>query len=541
MKVRPTPEPRDTVTRGRAATWIQRHFGLPGRAWAPSRAAGRLGLVGLGVLILAVWLLGPWLTTIVSSDLAAAAAALGLVWWAVAHPLPLRTAGVRTHAVLDSGVLIVLLTSYGVVPGMGLWLLITVAVELARKHFVAMALANTGISLLASAVAAVVSGWLLGWGPVWTGVDVNRLVVVGATVGAVHMLSEAGITELAVRHVADSHPPTRFRRAGLLLPLGAGAGALAAMCTYSDAPAVALVGLSVPMLLLVTLAHTRAQRRTALARDRILVQALTELARTDDAAGIDAILLQAVPELAPSVACELTVEPPSRGRRSTWFAIGGTGDGTDPATDDRWIRADLLPAEVYLPGAEASALRSLAAVARAAAGRIRERSQMAWEAEHDPLTGLLNRNGYWQRQVDRDDEAGGPLAVVVADLDGFKGVNDAFGHVRGDELLLVVARAIHLTAPMDATVARWGGDEFVIRLEGPRSEVDVAELGRALVAAVERSALEVVPPGLVSASVGYALTDDTARVDPFDLLHHADECMYAAKRAGKATVRGRAA
>lgn len=93
MKVRPTPEPRDTVTRGRAATWIQRHFGLPGRAWAPSRAAGRLGLVGLGVLILAVWLLGPWLTTIVSSDLAAAAAALGLVWWAVAHPLPLRTAG----------------------------------------------------------------------------------------------------------------------------------------------------------------------------------------------------------------------------------------------------------------------------------------------------------------------------------------------------------------------------------------------------------------------------------------------------------------
>lgn len=45
----------------------------------------------------------------------------------------------------------------------------------------------------------------------------------------------------------------------------------------------------------------------------------------------------------------------------------------------------------------------------------------------------------------------------------------------------------------------------------------------------------------MSASVGYALTDDTARVDPFDLLHHADECMYAAKRAGKATVRGRAA
>ncbi|WP_409484810.1 diguanylate cyclase domain-containing protein [Arsenicicoccus dermatophilus] len=529
------------MTQGRAATWFQRHFGLPGRSWSPSRGAGRLGVLGLAVLLVGTWLLGPWLTTVIGTDLRAAAAAFGLVWWAVAHPLPLRTAGVRTHAVLDSGVLVVLLTSYGVVPGMGLWLLVTVAVELARKHFVAVALVNVGISLLASAVAAVVSGRLLGWGPVWTGFDPRGLLVAGAVVGAVHTLSEFALTELTVRHVADAPTPTRLRRGGPLLLLGAGTGALAAVCSYSEDPLVALLGLSVPMLLLVTLVHTRAQRRTALARDGILVEALTELARSDDADGIDAILHSAVPRLAPAVVCELTTEPPSRARRSTWFAIGGTGDGTDPGTDDRWIRADLLPAEVYLPDDEASALRSLAAVARAAAGRIRERAQMAWEAEHDPLTGLLNRNGYWQRQVDHDDGAGGPLAVVVADLDGFKGVNDAYGHARGDELLLVVARAIHLTAPMGATVARWGGDEFVIRLEEPRSEVDVAELGRALVAAVERSALEVVPPGLVSASVGYAMTDDTARVDPFDLLHQADECMYAAKRAGKATVRGRAA
>jgi diguanylate cyclase (GGDEF)-like protein/PAS domain S-box-containing protein len=166
------------------------------------------------------------------------------------------------------------------------------------------------------------------------------------------------------------------------------------------------------------------------------------------------------------------------------------------------------------------------------------RRQLSLEAvaRHDPLTGLPNR----LLLMDRFDQAiaatrrsGSILAVCFLDLDGFKGVNDQFGHAAGDEVLREVARRLSGAMRGGDTVARLGGDEFILLLSGARarSEVDQA-LGRLI--AVAREPLELASHDVVrlSASVGVAAFPGDA-TDPQQLLRCADAAMYLAKSLGK--------
>jgi diguanylate cyclase (GGDEF)-like protein/PAS domain S-box-containing protein len=166
------------------------------------------------------------------------------------------------------------------------------------------------------------------------------------------------------------------------------------------------------------------------------------------------------------------------------------------------------------------------------------RRQLSLEAvaRHDPLTGLPNR----LLLMDRLDQAiaatrrsGSILAVCFLDLDGFKGVNDQFGHAAGDEVLREVARRLSGAMRGGDTVARLGGDEFILLLSGARarSEVDQA-LGRLI--AVAREPVELASHDVVrlSASVGVAAFPGDA-TDPQQLLRCADAAMYLAKSLGK--------
>jgi diguanylate cyclase (GGDEF)-like protein/PAS domain S-box-containing protein len=156
-------------------------------------------------------------------------------------------------------------------------------------------------------------------------------------------------------------------------------------------------------------------------------------------------------------------------------------------------------------------------------------------AHFDPLTGIPNRvllADRMQLAIARTRRAGGLMAVCYLDLDGFKPINDAYGHEAGDRLLVEVSRRLRGCLRGGDTVARLGGDEFVVLL------LDLArfdEVETALRRILDAIAQEVPIDGTtvtISASVGVALfpSDDD---DPDTLLRHADQAMYAAKQQGK--------
>jgi len=171
---------------------------------------------------------------------------------------------------------------------------------------------------------------------------------------------------------------------------------------------------------------------------------------------------------------------------------------------------------------------------------ITERKQQAQRLEriahHDPLTGLPNRLLLGDRlpqAIARNQRAGTRIAVCYLDLDGFKQINDRFGHPAGDRLLIEVANRLSGSVRGGDTVARLGGDEFVILLS------DLVDDNECRVA-LERLLQTVSAPYVVtdseqasiSASIGVTLYPGDP-VDADTLVRHADHAMYAAKQAGK--------
>ncbi len=155
--------------------------------------------------------------------------------------------------------------------------------------------------------------------------------------------------------------------------------------------------------------------------------------------------------------------------------------------------------------------------------------RLAFAATHDPLTGLANRPLLIDRLqhalARRPSTPPTELAVLFIDLDGFKLVNDRLGHQTGDATLIRVARAIESVVRPADTVARFGGDEFVIVAEEMATVTDVEMLAKRLTTAVGQ--VSVGPLRLqASLGVGVAEPDDT----PESVLRRADEAMYRAKR-----------
>jgi diguanylate cyclase (GGDEF)-like protein len=163
------------------------------------------------------------------------------------------------------------------------------------------------------------------------------------------------------------------------------------------------------------------------------------------------------------------------------------------------------------------------------------KEQLRHQALHDPLTGLPNRTLFLDRvrhAVDTAGRSGVWPAVLYLDLDGFKPVNDTFGHEAGDVLLRTVADRLRGCLRPADTAARLGGDEFVVLLNGPIDRLGVARV-------VERIRAQLDVPMLlgdgllttVGASIGVALGDELETPDADTLVRNADVAMYAAKRA----------
>ena len=169
----------------------------------------------------------------------------------------------------------------------------------------------------------------------------------------------------------------------------------------------------------------------------------------------------------------------------------------------------------------------------------RLRSDLVELASRDPLTGLHNRRYLTDRfgsLLAAAERSGEPLTVILIDVDRFKEVNDRYGHLIGDEVLIALAHRVREHAPPGALVARWGGEEFFLALPGADAATGVAGAEN-LRARCERDGIAVAGPTIsCTLSIGVA-SYPTSGTTMNDLFHAADTTLYEAKNSGRNTVK----
>jgi diguanylate cyclase (GGDEF)-like protein/PAS domain S-box-containing protein len=200
--------------------------------------------------------------------------------------------------------------------------------------------------------------------------------------------------------------------------------------------------------------------------------------------------------------------------------------------DDEWRDLEVIAADMR----GVAGVDGLVLTMRDITDRNQLDAELRRQALHDSLTSLPNRALFLDRvghALSRGFRDGNSVGVLFLDLDDFKLANDRLGHAGGDELLIAVAaRLTTLIRPGD-TVARFGGDEFALLVEG----ADVGSKIEEVADRVERALLEPLAVGgdhvLVRVSIGIAVGSPETH-NPDDLLRDADAAMYVAKRNGKA-------
>lgn len=171
------------------------------------------------------------------------------------------------------------------------------------------------------------------------------------------------------------------------------------------------------------------------------------------------------------------------------------------------------------------------------AARLRVQN-LAHKAQHDELTGLPNRlllHDRLRQEVALTQRRGSQIAVLYLDLDGFKEINDAFGHAVGDRLLQSVAASLATCVRASDTISRLGGDEFGVLLADTASE-QAAVTARRMLRAVAQTHLIEGRRLKVTASIGISLCPQDG-IDPEGLVRSADAAMYRAKREGRSCFR----
>ena len=190
-----------------------------------------------------------------------------------------------------------------------------------------------------------------------------------------------------------------------------------------------------------------------------------------------------------------------------------------------------FPTETSLSQADVSGYRLYTLVVRDSTQHVVEERRLAYQAEHDQLTDLPNRNLLYDRLgagIARADRNRRKLGVVYLDLNDFKPINDRYGHETGDCLLQAVAKRLSDTMRQTDTVSRIGGDEFIVCVEQIKGEQDAIAAAAKIVHALKQPFRILGAQIRTTASIGIAVYPEHGQ-DPATLLRHADQAMYQCK------------
>lgn len=305
--------------------------------------------------------------------------------------------------------------------------------------------------------------------------------------------------------------------------------------------AVAFVSLGILLLAVVALSlDIRERRRASLEMERIrdLTDAAVEglvVCSGDTIVTVNQSFAR-LTGLGPEhiVGQSLSTWVPDGAKRDTLFASPGQAMETElQHADGALIPVELIARQISYNGAPHNvvAFRDLR-------DRRNAEAQIRYLAHHDPLTGLGNRASFDHR-LDREirfhRRARRQLALLCLDLDGFKEVNDIYGHATGDRVLQDIAKHFSSVLGEGQMLARLGGDEFAIILPLVADPAEVGHVADKLLKSLKWEQ-DGVPAGLVSVSVGIALYPSDGK-DRTELLSSADVALYRAKTEGKGTYR----
>jgi len=202
-------------------------------------------------------------------------------------------------------------------------------------------------------------------------------------------------------------------------------------------------------------------------------------------------------------------------------------------------RADgsAFPVDISLAPLEAAGETFVVATITDETERRRSAEELFHRAVHDPLTGLANRVLLGDRldhALARADRRGRWLGILYIDLDGFKAVNDTWHHAVGDEVLRIVAERLTGAVRPQDTVARFGGDEFVVLCEEVADTADALRVAERVLEELSRPIRHRAGTSRLAASIGVVLANGATTGAL--LIEAADRAMYRAKRQGGAAV-----
>ncbi len=302
-------------------------------------------------------------------------------------------------------------------------------------------------------------------------------------------------------------------------------GYLAALLQRSQAGWSMLL-LLVPVGTILVAARSISDARLTSVRLRGLFEAATEAPGWADEQHIEQALVEQSHRVFrhSTTSWTTTPVPPGKDRMTSLISVDGR--------PHRWLVVDRASTHHGFDDADRSALDMLAAMAASTLERRRLLDEMSHLARHDVLTGLDNRAVF----ADRLEHALSyrrhhALAILYCDLDGFKTVNDRFGHQTGDALLKAVAERLRVCVRPSDTLARLGGDEFAVLLEELGGDHDPLRVARRILDAL--STPFTVEAQVIRIQVSVGIAPGQQGLSASDLMRNADTAMYRAKALGK--------
>lgn len=481
-----------------------------------------VGLVLAGVSAIAATGAGAWSKTSLAMLLC-----IPVIVIVARYPVTLDRSGGAIEIGFDSVVLALLGTLTPAHDGALIWTAGAVASQLLSGNRPVAKVFNVGV-MTTSGIAAL---WIIQWlgadeiASVWQ----FAAVIIGC---AVYFALDFAISEVSVALEHSTPFSAALGQTDVIISMLSivavdSLGYLAALVLDQVGPWAMLL-LAVPVATLLVASKSTARDRERSRRMRVLFDASRSVQSQTSAEDVLALLEDGARELVRVHQCGLRDTPPGAGE---------VGARVTDGSRDWWLVTPEWQRVRATVASDREHLDQLALAGSEALSRLKLTREMTFLARHDTLTELANRAVLLDRVEHALEVArrrGSTVAVLFCDLDGFKQINDRFGHNAGDAVLVTTAQRISRCVRGSDTVARLGGDEFAVLLEDIRDPIDLDRVTSQLLAAVVER-IEVSGHLVsVSTSIGIATSDGTDSGE--GLLRSADIAMYEAKAKGKNCV-----